>query len=295
MRAPRMSNQACYALQTPVESPAGARAFEPQAFDPWLTSLAGRGAAGMLVNLVLKLQELGRVSLSVPCRLEVNLRLLPVVKDLADELPKPPFGRHGPQGSEPLTLEQRLWCQVFSNLQRTLRDLDSAHGAEVHDRDWARLWLLEGLLHCLGRQLELSLGGRGSLPPGTWQSAHDLSAYYSGRVAEAPRLRDLAERTGGEFDITTAYKRLLVLSLLDQQGPPDLLVDPETGQVPEVVGDWAQRSKLQEPSLYFGVLGTYLVEISRDEPPRRVPGALGSVERAWVLRVPRDLLTLLGG
>jgi hypothetical protein len=249
----------------------------------------------MLVNLLLKLQELGQVRLSVPRRLEVNLRLLPVVKELADELPKLPSRQHGRQGAEPLTLEQRLWCQAFTNLQRTLRDLDSAHSAQVRDRDWARLWLLDGLLHCLGRQLELSLGGRGALPEGTWQSAHDLYVYYSGRVAEAPRLKDLAERTGAGLDTATAYKRLLVLSLLGQQGPPDLLLDPETGRAPEVVVDWARGSKLQDPSLYFGVLGTFLVDISRDEPPRRVPGALGSVEHAWVLRVPGDLLTLLGG
>jgi hypothetical protein len=274
-----------------------AKVFEPPAFDAWLAYLAGRGAAGMLVNLVLKLEELGRVRLEVSRRLAVVLRLLPVVEDLADELPREPTGGPAPQGADapPLSLEQRLWCQSFVNLQRTLEDLDSARGAQVRDRDWARLWLLGALLHCLGRQLELSLGGREPLPPGTWQRAHDLYAYYSARVAAAPRLGDLAGRTGWELDIPTAYKRLLVLGVLGQYGPRELLLDPGTGHPPAFVADWARRSKLQEPGVYFGVLGTLLVEISSDRPPHRVPGALGSVERAWVLRPPKELLAVLGG
>ena len=184
---------------------------------------------------------------------------------------------------------------MYSNLQRALNDLDRARGSAVRDRNWARLWLLEAMLHCLGRQLELGLGRGWPLPPGTWQRAHDLYAYFMGRVAEAPRLEDLAQRPEVGLDVQTAYKRLLVLGVLGQQGPKRRLLDPGTGRPPEVLADWARRSKLQDPSIYFGVLGTYLVDISRDEPPRLVPGALGLVGRAWVLRPDKELLAALGG
>jgi hypothetical protein len=301
MAVPAASSPTCYAREPQSESTGTTRAFDPDIFESWLADLSGRGAPGMLVSLVLKLEQLGRGALEVRRRLEVNLRLLPVVKNLADDLPKPRPDQQdlGATESGPptltLTLEQRLWCQMFSNLQRALNDLDSGRGSAVRDRDWARLWLLEALLHCLGRQLELGLGPGWTLPSGTWQRAHDLYAYYLGRVAEAPRLADLAQRSEVGLDVQTAYKRLLVLGLLGKQGPERSLLDPETGRPSEVLADWARRSLLQDPSLYFGVLGTYLVESSRDEPPRRVPGALGIVDRAWVLRPAKELLAALGG
>ncbi len=299
MPVPATSTQNCYEREPQSESTGTTRTFDPETFESWLADLSERGAPGMLVSLVLKLEQLRRGALDVRRRLDVNLRLLPVVKNLAEDLPKP-----GPDqldlrvkesGPPTLTLEQRLWCQMFSNLQRALDDLDSARGSAVRDRDWARLWLLEALLHCLGRQLELGLGRGWPLPSGTWQRAHDLYAYFLARVAEIPKFADPAEWTEAGLDVQTAYKRLLVLGLLGQRGPERPLVDPETGRPPEVLVDWARRSKLQDPSLYFGVLGTYLVETSRDEPPRRVPGALGIVDRAWVLRPAKELLAALGG
>ncbi|MGE5154302.1 MAG: hypothetical protein ACM3ST_09825 [Bdellovibrio bacteriovorus] len=309
MRAPLLSSQSCYHFEPLLESPEMARPFESTVFDAWLGSLAELGAAEMLDALLLKLGELARVRLEVSRRLAVVMRLLPVVQDLADELPGESAGEPGPQGAHAPSLdpeqppgaeqalgpEQRLWCQAFVNLQRTLEDLDSARGVQARDRDWARLWLLGAALRCLSRQVELELGGRGTPPPGTWQRAHDLHAYYSGRVAAAPRLADLAGRAGGELDVPTAYKRLLVLGLLGQYGPRERRLDPETGHPLAAVMDWAQRSKLQDPAVYFGVLRTYLVEVSRDAPPHLVPGALGSVERAWVLRPPKELLAVLQG
>lgn len=87
----------------------------------------------MLVNLVLKLEELGRVRLEVSRRLAVNFRLLPVAEDLADELPKPSFGRQDRKWTQvgSLTLGQRLWCRIFTNLQQTLLDLGSVERAWV--------------------------------------------------------------------------------------------------------------------------------------------------------------------
>ena len=87
MPVPVTSIPTCYALESRSESPGTTSAFDPETFESWLADLCGRGAPGMLVSLVLKLEQLGRGSLQARRRLEVNLRLLSVVKNLADDLP----------------------------------------------------------------------------------------------------------------------------------------------------------------------------------------------------------------
>ena len=137
---------------------------------------------------------------------------------------------------------------------------------------------------CLGRQIELGALWGKPWPAQTWQELHDLYAYCRGRLGSNDRLNP-----EGGFDLETVYKRLLLMGLIADQGAKVLLAPERAGQF----AAWVEGTQLNDPGSYFGVLGTFIVESSRDAPPRRVPGALGAVNRAWVLAVSPDLLAAL--
>jgi|UPI000364541C hypothetical protein len=277
----------CYQLAPPSEDAQACREFDSPAFDAWLERLSGQGLCQLLVSLLLKLERLAQVPVEGPRALAILQQLAIVLRDVADDLPKgrlPP-----PDAAAPLSLEQRLCCIMFRNLKLTLERRDrSARGVPV-DPDAERAWLVAEMFDWLGRQIELGVVRGRTWPPHTWQELHDLFFYASNRMAAArPRMAQAADALSGD-DPQTAYKRLLILGLYAEQGG-DTLLGPDQA---ERLADWARASTLEDPGLYFGYLGTYLVEVSRDTPPRLVTGALGSATRAWVLRLPADLLSII--
>jgi hypothetical protein len=276
----------CYQLASPSESAHADREFDSPAFDAWLERLSGQGLCQLLVSLLLKLERLAQVPIAGPRALAILQQLASVLRDVADDLPR---GRLPPDAAAPLSLEQRLCCVMYRNLKLTLERLDrSARGVLVNP-DAERAWLVGQMFDWLGRQIELGVLRGKTWPAHTWQELHDLFFYVSNRMAAArPRMAQAAGAHSGD-DPQTAYKRLLILGLYAEHGG-DTLLGPEQAQR---LADWARASTLEDPGLYFGYLGTYLVEVSRDTPPRRLAGALGSANRAWVLRLPADLLAII--
>jgi hypothetical protein len=278
----------CYQPDPEIASARLRREFESPAFDEWLERLSDRGLFQILIALMLKMERLVRAPLDGTRRQTVMQRLVAVANDVADDLPRG-TGRAGAgqgQGQDqPLSLEQRLICLTFKNLKRTLEVLDRSGGGGISQRDAARRWVLQELFACLGRQIELgALWGR-PCPPQTWQELHDLYAYCRARLGSAGE----RQQSDGGFDPETAYKRLLLMGLIAGQGAKSLLAPERTGRF----AAWVDETELNDPGSYFGVLGAFLVECSRDIPPHRVPGALGSVSRAWVLEAPAELVAEL--
>ncbi len=276
----------CYRPEPEIDSEALCREFGSPVFEDWLERLTDRGFLQILIALVLKMERLVRAPLDGTRRQTVMRGLVAVVRDVADELPRKSIasGAAAPAQGQPLSLEQRLICLTFKNLRSTLEILDRSGGGGISQRDDARRWVLQELFICLGRQVELgALWGR-PWPAQTWQELHDLYAYCRGRLGADERLHP-----EGGFDPETAYKRLLLMGLIADQGAAILLAPERKGQF----AAWVQGAELNDPASYFGVLGTFIVESSRDSPPRRVPGALGAVNRAWVLAVPQDLIAAL--
>ena len=285
MSATPMTRERCYEPGGLSADPGAAREFEPEVFDHWVERLAERGAGGILMSLVLKLERLGRAPVSAKRRLEVMVRLMPAIRDLADELPKPSAPRRAaerPPVAAPLSLEQRLWCLTFRNLKQTLESADGHRGGELRDMEQVRLWLLDGLFECLGRTLELCIGQRHVPPPNTWQQMHDLYAYFLGRVRESQPVA-----AWQELDPDIAYKRLLLFGVIAGEDALAALGVATTRD--PCLDAWARESDLHDPGSYFGVMGAYVVEASRDQPPILNPGALGAVARAWVLSLPDTL------
>jgi hypothetical protein len=281
--------ETCYEPLPAPDDPA-AREFAPELFERWVALVAERGAGGMLTALVLKLERLARTRLDLRSRLWVLMRLLPAVHDLADGLPAPSARAHGAGDPQGLSLEQRLWCLVYRILAQMLEWVDGPDGGDLRDRDLVRLWLVSGLFEALGRLMDL---GRGvGTPPGSWQQAHDLYVYYLGRVQgssegllpDGQLLQALDPRA---LPPDAAYRRLLIYAMIRAAGRQDLI---GLGLRDPALAAWAGEAELHDPGSYFGVLGTYLVELSADAPPRRVPGALGEVSRSLVLEPPADLL-----
>jgi hypothetical protein len=279
--------ETCYEPLPAPEDRAAVRELEPDLFERWAGLVAERGPGGMLTSLVLKLTRLAQAPLDLRLRLQVLLRLLPVIGDLADALPPPRVADPQARGQEePLSLEQRLWCLVYRVLAQTLEWVDGPAGGELRDRDLVRLWLVTGQFEALGRLMELAQGGAHAIPPGSWQQAHDLYVYHLARVHGIPDGHLLEALNPSLLPPEVAYRRLLLFAVIIAAGRQELI--DGSLRAPALVG-WARESGLHDPGSYFGALGTYLVELSADGPPRHVPGPLGEVNRSLVLELPDDL------
>ena len=275
------------------------REFASPAFEAWLERLCTQGYCPILVALILKLERLARVPLGGPRRVEIMRALVIMIRDIADDLPTPAVARRGAggQAAAPLPLVQRLWALTFENLKRALHDLDRGGGGIDVEHDQGRAWVVGEMYVCLGRQIELGARRGQTWPRHTWQELHDLFSYSTNRIdggrGEAhdavSRGPVGSPRAAAAEDPQTMYKRLLMVGLCAEQGAHALLVPSAAGPF----ATWVQAAELHDPAGYSGVLGTYLVEASSDAPARLVPGALGPVNRAQVLRLPPGFLAAL--
>jgi hypothetical protein len=275
----------CYRTDRALQSEKDLRELESTAFAGWLSRLSGHGIGFMLVGLILKLERMVNAPVKPAQRLLLIHWLMPIVRDVAEELPKlpepPPAGT---AKGEPLSLEQRLMCLTVRNLKLALEGLDGADGVQVAGRDAARLWVLQALMECLGRQVELGIRWNKRWPRQTWQELHDLYAYYLDRVRPAVNRAEAGAIGGEGFDMELAYKRLLVIGLLAELGPTGMMRDPAS----ERVAEWARQSQLRDATSETGSRGSFTVEMSSDAPPRRSQGAADTVRRTMILRLPPE-------
>lgn len=282
----------CYQLTPASEAESRCLEFASPTFERWLDRLCEQGFCQLLVSLILKLERLIQAPLDGPQRVLLLRELMTLIHDVADDLPTCAPLRPGARGAPPLSLAQRLICVTFRNLKRTLEDLDRGGGV-VGERDGGRFWVVAQMYDWLGRQIELGAGWGKTWPEHTWQELHDLSAYSSNRIGVGwPAGEGVVEPGAGIdrlFDPESTYKRLLMVGLCAEQDAGALLVAVHS----ELFAQWVKAAELQDPGSYFGVLGAYLVETSGDAPPRLVPGALGPVNMARVLRLPKGFLAAL--
>ncbi|WP_295435675.1 hypothetical protein [uncultured Thiodictyon sp.] len=281
-----------------ADSERWSREFASPAFEAWLGRLCTQGFCPILVALMLKLERLARTPLGGPRRVEMLRASMTMIRDIADDLPTPSAARPGAggQAAAPLPLVQRLWALTFENLKRALHDLDRGVGGVVGEHDQGRAWVVGQMYVCLGRQIELGARWGQTWPPHTWQELHDLFSYSTNRMDMGRGGADEAVSRGpagpwsaAAEDPQTLYKRLLMVGLCAEQGAHALLVPTAQGSF----SAWVQAAELHDPGGYSGVLGAYLVEASSDTPARLVPGALGPVSRAQVLRLPPGFLAAL--
>lgn len=269
------------------------REFSEPVFDAWLQRICGQCYCAVLVGVAGRLRRLLRVPLPSARRLAIMRVLVPLVEDLADDLPVELPQAHGKARAGTGTLVQRLTRLAFRNLKHTLESLDHAGAGLVGDHADGRIWLVARMFRSLGRQIELGAQRGVSWPPNTWQELHDLSAYsnnrlYANRAApEAPVRADGAVEQ--PFDPQTAYKRLLLIGLctVEDAGPLWLSIGADRFEA------WVRASELRDATAFTGVIGACLVDQSGDQPPRRVPGALGEASGFRALVLPPDFLAAL--
>ncbi len=278
--------------------------FSPQVFDAWFKRLCDQGYCALLVGLLLKLERLLSAPLDGPRRLAVMGALVPLVGDLADDLPTapPPAAvatgpaaqvkptvAHEPRAAGP-TLIQRLDSLSYRNLALTLQTLDQGGAALLGEHGTDRRWVVMRMFELLSRQIELGARWGRTWPPNTWQELHDLFAYCNNRLSggritpgDAPGAADPSQP---QFDAQAAYKRLLLIGLCAEEGVGALWQSNPEGRFER----WIQTSELRDASAYVGVLGACLVDQFVDAPARFVAGVLGESAGARVLKLPEDFL-----
>lgn len=261
----------------------------PQALETWLAGLVERGMCATLVSIFLKLERMTDAPIHAAQRIAVLYRLMPAIRDLADDLPKDPPAAKPGYAREPQSLQQRLICLTVKNLKAALQGLDSVNGTEVPGRDAARLWAVQCQFEWLGRQILLCARWGRPWPRQTWQELHDLYAYWLDRLASGTRAAESQSTDSESFDAVQAYKRLLLVGLISASGASGLLA-PAWSSLLDI---WATESVLLEAGPESLATGSYLVELSFDSPPRKQTNVVDTLRRALVLRTPRQLEELL--
>lgn len=271
----------CYALETMLSAAGGCTEFCVVPIREWIAEIRGLGLRRAAPQLIVKLDRMSRVAMSAAARLNVLREFKRPLLKAAAGLPKPiGSSRQRDSGdSGGLLLEQRLYCLMVKNLKQVLMDLDYSIDAFSAEMDKRRRWALRNLFRFLGRQIEFSLLWGRSVPARTWQELHDLHAYVLARGIVRTGGRGRRVRRGDDFDPQEEYKRLLLLGLAGR-----VLKDWLRGSlVHDRIRSWALDSSLQNPEPYVGEFDCFVVETSKDAPPRQIRGTLTESFRGWVL------------
>lgn len=258
-----------------------------EALKDWLAGLRTRGVRQAGPALVLTLENLRKAELSAGRRLTIlSLLKVPVLKTCAG-LPKPCADEATATEVAPgLTMEQRLGRLMFVNLDRALHQLDKEHPVPNERRQQKRLWLIRNLFRFANRQIRYAILWKTALPAGTWRDLHELHLYLSSRRSNSLWDLDAQRPTVGEFDHEIEYKTLLLLGLAAKlKGSA-----PRSEYFIDGLPTWAAQTRLEDPHTMLGRLRLFTVEVSSDEPPRRLMGSLDMAFRGWVLQPPYPYL-----
>jgi hypothetical protein len=213
----------------------------------------------------------------------------------AASLPKPVGGLQAGGGSG-LTLEQRLLLLTQANLKRAIADLCRLEFGEAAGADAARYWATGNLWAFIERQIRYGIDWGVPWPPGTWQGLYDLYTLLTERghltVLRNSEIdqQDTDLMEGSNFDPTNAFKRLLLLGIASQTKP--CLWDDR--EMYERLTQWAEDTRLDDPSLHVWQIGVYVVEVGKDAPPRPHPGLLEDSFHGFVVVPPRSFLVCIG-
>jgi hypothetical protein len=253
----------------------------------WLAELRRSSLQEAVARLVVKLDIVSRVAMPAAERLDTLRQIRnPLLRAVA-VMPKPGGAEpsRNRDGADGLLLEQRLYCLMIKNLKQVLRDLDESDrqlGAETVRR---RRSAVRDLFRFLGTQIELNLYWGQPLPPHTWRELHDLYAYCVERGFAVTDSKIRRIHSGGR-DPEWEYKRLLLLGLAGR------LVRHRTWNdfVRNKIASWVADTKLERADAFIGETGLYVVDTTKDLPPRQLEQELRESFRGWVLVRPSGFL-----
>lgn len=275
-----MSHKHCYSLETALSAGSVSEEFQIEAIRSWLTHTRSLSLQMAVPQFILKLDRLSHTAVAAAVRVAVLQELKrPLLKAVAG-LPKPVSPEYRPgREATAMALEQRLCCLMAKNLKQTLQDIDSFADSFKAEMDKRRRWTVRNLFRFIARQIEFSVFWDRPAPTSTWQELHDLFSYVWVRGYDRPRGSSLRLVRNADFDPQQEYIRMLLLGLAARQSQqrelsPSLL---------DAIARWAGESRLVAPELHVGELEVFVVEVSRDAPPRKVSGALAESFRGWVL------------
>ena len=269
--------------------------FDPCDLTIWLGRLLRQGLGLALPALILKLDALAKADLPPQWRVAVLQMLKGPVLTAAASLPKPVGGRQA-GGRTGLSLEQRLLLLTQANLKQAIVDLCRPEFSEAVDADAARCWAISNLWAFIERQIRYGIDWGVPWPPGTWQRLYDLYTLLTERghltVLRTSELdqHDTDVMESANFDPTNAFKRLLLLGIASQSKP--CLWDDR--EMYERLTQWAEDTRLDDPSLHVWQIGVYALEVGRDAPPRPHPGLLEDRFHGFVVVPPRSFLVCIG-
>jgi hypothetical protein len=187
------------------------------------------------------------------------------------------------------TLTQRVDGLMESNLKQALTTLDRSGQAFEPGAAADRQWLVRQLFLFLGRQIEDSVRSDRPWVPGVWLELHDLYFYLTRRPDVGPT--EGQAPTHASFDPETEYKRLLLLGLIKSALAPGQRSD----RVFHALTVWARESAIREPGAYDGAFGIYIVQISKDAPPRESAAVIDVGLNCWVLEPAQGFKDYVAG
>ena len=275
-----MSKKSCYSPETTLGAVADADEFSVESMRAGVLDIRRLGLGKAVPQVFVKLDRMSRVSMSASRRLGILHELKRPLLKLAFGLPKPVVSATvRSAGSEEMMLEQRLYCLVIKNLRQALRDLDFSEGSFSAEMDKRRRWVLRNLFRFFGRQVAFGLLWRYRVPEHTWSVLHDLYSYMTVRGIARPGVIARRQGRGDDFDPQQEYLRILLMGLAGCMLPMSQI----TPGLLERLDAWAVESRLGDPHAYIGDHDLFIVELSKDLPPRQVVGVLTESFRGWVL------------
>ena len=279
----------CYALEAELSNVPTRTEFGLEPTRAWLAELRNLKLQNAVAQLIVKLDRMSRVAMPASERRSLLRELQRPLLKAAAALPKAVEGERGQGQGDGYTLllEQRLYCLMVKNLKQILKDLDSSMNAYGTVADKRRRWALRGLFHVLGKQIELSLFRGFSLPRHSWGELHDLYDYAADRCIAPVRGKGRLRGRDGAFDPEREYKRLLLLGLAGR------LVQnrPWSEFVQDRIEFWVEDTRLEHPDAFIGEADLYVVDKSKDSPPRQLQGQLTEAFAGWVLLRPSGFLS----
>ena len=284
-----MVDNNCYALEAKLSSVPTRTEFGLEPTRAWLAELRNLKLQNAVAQLIVKLDRMSRVAMPVSERRSLLRELQRPLSKAAAALPKAVEGERGQDQGDGYTLllEQRLYCLMVKNLKQLLKDLDSSMNAYSTVADKRRRWALRRLFHFLGKQIELGLLRGFALPRYSWRELHDLYDYALARGIVRVRGKVRLGGRDSAFDPEREYKRLLLLGLAGR------LVQnrPWSEFVQDRIEFWVGDTSLEHPDAFVGEFDLYVVEKSKDSPPRQLQGQLTDSFAGWVLLRPSGFLS----